>query len=195
LRRPCSAPSGRRLSDRPDYRIVSQVQGATALLRQTAGEQLLAPKRAPYLLLLYITKVLSQLLIPALLGVSDVLVISLGALQRMVQDTDDVVDIVRDTCVRPGHDEVLLAAAATIVCPAKKPALIHVNRSRFYRGIQDEHRRYLEDRWLRARGAAALRHRCARGSAGQIQQHIFHVRLDVTIDGENNRVAPGRIEA
>ena len=53
-------------------------------LRQTPGEQLLPPKRAPYLLLLHLTKILSQLLIPALLGVSDVLVISLGALQRMV---------------------------------------------------------------------------------------------------------------
>ena len=53
-------------------------------LRQTPGEQLLALKRPPYFLLLHLAKVLSQLPVAALLGVSDVLLVSLGALQRVV---------------------------------------------------------------------------------------------------------------
>jgi hypothetical protein len=61
-----------------------QLTSAVDLTSGEGHEQLLPAQRPPYLFLLYLTKVLSQLLIAALLSVSDVLVTSLGALQRMV---------------------------------------------------------------------------------------------------------------
>ena len=61
---------------------------------QALCEQLLGALGPALLLLLHLAKELTQLLITALLGVLEILLVGLGALQRMIEDADDIVSLV-----------------------------------------------------------------------------------------------------